>query len=70
MNFTEEERILLMIYNPGTRLGLMETLREMRGELTESERQLRSLTDAVLGKLAQMSEEDFEVLSLYPDLKL
>ncbi len=68
MNFTGKELTLMMIYSPGTRQGLIEALKKMRGELTKSERSLRSLTDSVLGKLEKMSDEEFEVLPLYPDI--
>ncbi len=68
MNFTGKELTLMMIYSPGTRQGLIEVLKNMRGELTKSERSLRSLTDTVLEKLEKITDEEFEVLPLYPDL--
>ena len=70
MNFTREELTLMMLYSPGTRRGLIITLKGMRQELTKSERRLRSLTDSVLSKLAQISDEEFDQLPLYPDLEL
>lgn len=66
MNFTQEELTLMMLYSPGTRLGLMVALREMRGALTEPERRLRSLTDTVLSKLELLTDEAFDALPLYP----
>ena len=30
IRFNREERLLMMLYNPGTRAGLMEELQEMR----------------------------------------
>ena len=68
MNFTKEELTLMMLYSPGTRRGLITTLEGMRQELTKSERRLRSLTNSVLSKLAQMTDEEFDRLPLYPDL--
>ncbi|MCD8130400.1 MAG: transposon-transfer assisting family protein [Lachnospiraceae bacterium] len=68
MNFTGKELMLMMIYSPGTRPGLIEALKNMRGELTKSERSLRALTDSVLGKLEKMTDKEFEELPLYPDI--
>lgn len=68
MNFTREELTLMMLYSPGSRRGLITTLEGMREELTKPERRLRSLTDSVLDKLAQISDVEFDRLPLYPDL--
>lgn len=65
--FTFEETNLLCIYNTGSRTGLIETLTEMRGELSPEEAELRELTDSALGKLQAMSDTEFSELALYPD---
>ena len=44
MDFTFEEQELMAIYNPGTRLGLIQALNEMRTYLDEDEQELRTLT--------------------------
>ena len=49
-NFTFEEMNLMCIYNTGSRTGLIDSLREMRGELAPEETELRELTDSALGK--------------------
>ena len=54
-NFTFEEMNLMCIYNTGSRTGLIDSLREMRGELAPEETELRELTDSALGKLQAMS---------------
>lgn len=41
--------------------------REMRGELSPEEAELRELTDSALGKLQAMSDTEFSELALYPD---
>ena len=46
-NFTFEEMNLMCIYNTGSRTGLID-LREMRGELSPEETELRELTDSYL----------------------
>ena len=66
-NFTFEEMNLMCIYNTGSRTGLIDSLREMRGELSPEETELRELTDSALTKLCAMTDEDFAQLELYPD---
>lgn len=65
--FTFEETNLLCIYNTGSRTGLIEALTDMRQELAPDEHQLRSLTDSVLDKLQNMTDDQFAQLELYPD---
>lgn len=66
-NFTFEEMNLMCIYNTGSRTGLIDSLREMRSELSPEETELRELTDSALGKLQTMSDAEFAELELYPD---
>lgn len=66
-NFTFEEMNLMCIYNTGTRTGLMDALKEMRGYLETDETELLALTDSTMEKLAHMSDEAFDALELYPD---
>ena len=49
--------------------GLIDSLREMRGELAPEETELRELTDSALGKLQAMSDAEFAELELYPDFE-
>ena len=65
--FTFEEMNLMCIYNTGSRTGLIDSLREMRGELSPEETELSELTDSALMKLCVMTDEDFSQLELYPD---
>lgn len=65
--FSPEEEMLIMLYSPGTRPGLIAELEAMKSQLTKGERRLRLLTEAVLAKLAQLSDEEFLQLDLYPD---
>ena len=66
-NFTFEEINLMCIYNTGSRAGLIESLNEMRGELSAEETELMELTDSTLSKLRVMTDDEFEELELYPD---
>ena len=66
-NFTFEEMNLMCIYNTGTREGLMDALKEMRGYLEPDEAELLALTDSTLEKLSSMGDMEFEALEMYPD---
>ena len=66
-NFTFEEINLMCIYNAGSRMGLIESLNEMRGELSAEETELMELTDNTLRKLQAMTDDEFAELELYPD---
>ena len=68
-NFTFEEMNLMCIYNTGSRTGLIDSLREMRGARAPEETELRELTDSALGKLQAMSDAEFAELELYPDFE-
>ena len=68
MDFTGEEKILMMLYSPGDRPGLYRTLGEMRAQLEHDEQELRDLTDRVMKKLEQITDEDFDQLDLYPEI--
>ena len=65
--FSPEEEMLMMLYSPGTRPGLIAELEAMKSQLTRGERRLRLLTESVLAKLVQISDEEFLQLDLYPD---
>lgn len=67
MMFTRDERTLMMLYSPGTRSGLMESLSLMKEQLAEDEAELLILTESVLEKLSQMDDAEFDRLNLYPD---
>ncbi len=64
---TFEETNLLCIYNPGSRLGAIEALTEMRGYLEQDENELLALTDSTIAKLRNMTDVEFDELELYPD---
>ena len=68
MNFTNDELNLMCIYSAGgNRADLVEKLTEMKHYLEKDETELLALTEAVLGKISKMSDEEFEKLELYPD---
>ena len=69
MDFTQEERTLMMIYNPGSREKLVVELETMKGQLRSGERRLLRLTDTVIGKLRKITDEEFDRIDLYPDVE-
>ena len=66
-DFTFEEQQLMSIYNPGTRLGLIRALVEMRTYLDKDEQDLKDLTDSAIAKLNAMTDVEFAELDLIPD---
>ena len=60
MNFNGEELMLRMLYNSGTRLGLMQELRLMQCYLLPDETALRELSEGVIEKLKLISDADFD----------
>ena len=59
MNFDHEELMLMMLYNAGTRLGLIHELRLMQCYLMPDETALRELSEGVIEKLKLMTDADF-----------
>lgn len=68
--FTADEMNLMCIYDTGTREGLMEQLRQMRGYLEADQPELREMTDSALEKLEKMSDAEYAALDLTPDFDL
>ena len=62
MNFNHEELMLMMLYNTGTRLGLIHELRLMPDETA-----LRELSEGVIEKLKLMTDAEFAELEFPPD---
>ncbi len=62
--FTDDELTLMLLYNPGTREGLLQELRKMQTQLSANDKRLRSWTRSVLKKLQAMSDEEFDQLEL------
>ena len=62
MNFNGEELMLMILYNPGTRLGLMQKLRLMQCYLLPDETALRELSEQVIEKLKLMTDAEFAEL--------
>ena len=59
MNFNGEELMLMLLYNTGSRLGLIQKLRLMQCYLMPDETALRELSEGVVEKLKLMTDEQF-----------
>ena len=59
VKFDHEELTLMMLYNTGTRLGLIHELRLMQCYLMPDETALRELSEQVIEKLKLMTDADF-----------
>lgn len=62
MNFNGEELMLMILYNPGTRLGLMQELRLMQCYPMPDETALRELSEQVIEKLKLLTNAEFAEL--------
>lgn len=67
VNFNGEELMLMMLYNSGSRLGLMQELRLMQCYLMPDETALRELSEQVIEKLKLMTDAEFAELEFPPD---
>ena len=66
IGFTPEEQMVVLLYSPGTRPGLIAELTAMKQQLTPREKKLKRLADSVLSKLEQITDEEFESLDFFP----
>ena len=57
----------MMLYNTGSRLGLMQELRFMQCYLMPDETALRELSEGVIAKLKLMTDAEFAELEFPPD---
>ena len=68
MDFSNDEMIMMMLYSPGNRPGLISTLEDMKGQLTGDDAELSALVDSILPKLNAMTDEEFNGMSICPDI--
>ncbi|WP_352407244.1 transposon-transfer assisting family protein [Acetoanaerobium noterae] len=69
--FTVDEKNLICIYHTGTRADLITELSEMQKHLEQDEIELLELTNTVIDKLNEISDNDFEnfVIELVTDFE-
>lgn len=59
MQFNHDELMLMMLYNTGTRQGLVRELRLMQCYLMPDETALRELSEQVIEKLKRLTDAEF-----------
>lgn len=67
-NLTHDEMNLLCIYQKNTRIETMNAITVMRQYLEQDETELYELSDSLLTKLEQMSDEEFDEMEKFPDI--
>ncbi|WP_108775972.1 transposon-transfer assisting family protein [Lactimicrobium massiliense] len=60
MKFTKDEKMLMMLYNQGSRTGLADELSKMQKTLTKEDRDLKKMIDGLVPKLDQISDAEFD----------
>lgn len=63
--FSPDEKMMILLYSPGTRLGLISELKTMQNQLMISEKRLFNLSECVLQKLNEMSDSEFEDMDFF-----
>ena len=67
MNLTHDEMNLLCIYQTNTRRETINAIMYMQQYLEPDETELAEMSDSLLAKLEQMSDEEFDELEKFPD---
>ena len=66
-NLTHDEMNLLCIYQKNTRIGTMDAITVMKQYLEQDEMELAEMSDSLLTKLENMTDEEFDELEKFPD---
>lgn len=67
MEFTHDEKMMILIYQTGIRKDLIKTLEQMKAQLDNDETELKEMSESLLLKLNKMSDKEFDSLCFYPD---
>lgn len=67
LNLNQDENMLLMIYFQQDREGTIQSLKNVQSQLTPEERELKDMTDSLIGKLSGISDTDFLQLEVVRD---
>lgn len=67
MNLTHDEINLLCIYQTNTRRETINAITYMQQYLEPDETELAEMSDSLLAKLEQMSDEEFDEMEKFPD---
>lgn len=66
MRLTNDEKMMILLYSPGTRTGLLKELAKIKAMFEPDEAEKIDLADSVLQKVRGMSDAEFEALDLLP----
>ena len=67
LSIRTQKAMLMMLYNTGTRLGLIHELRLMQCYLMPDETALRELSEGVIEKLKLLTDAEFSELEFPPN---
>lgn len=65
IRFSQDEKMIILLYSPGTRSGLIAELKMMQSQLMISEKRLLLLSESVLQKLNKMNDAEFEDMDFF-----
>lgn len=65
IEFSLDEKVMILLYSPGTRSGLIAELKMMQSQLMISEKRLLRLSESVLQKLNKMNDAEFEDMDFF-----
>lgn len=65
IEFSLDEKIMILLYSPGTRSGLIAELKMMQSQLMILEKRLLRLSESVLQKLNKMNDAEFEDMDFF-----
>ena len=65
ITFSPDEKMMILLYSPGTRQGLIAELQTMQNQLMISEKRLLHLSMSLLQKLEKMNDAEFEQLNFF-----
>lgn len=69
MIFTSDEKTLLLLYYEDNRTMTIRNLTTMRDQLQSDEKELYQLTSTVLSKLFTMTEQEFQALDVFEEMR-
>lgn len=65
IEFSPDEKMMILLYSPGTRSGLIAELKMMQSQLMISEKRLLRLSESVLQKLNKINDAEFEDMDFF-----
>ncbi|MGI6095398.1 MAG: transposon-transfer assisting family protein [Lachnospiraceae bacterium] len=68
MDFTHDEKMLLMIYGQDTKEKTIKELNTMKAQLAFDEMELKTMIEALIKKLQKISESQYSELCFYPQI--